>query len=198
MVPRIDFRYLISHTFPGWLFSLEIIVIISHKTFACPINLWKELVKSWQSLLGIISIFLVVGTLVGVIIDGVQHLIFDLIEKIMAKARHSPYKVYLIHDMIRTKEELDIFRYFVEDSLWYYYEAYVNCAIALIPSLWIVPRLSEILHADVIWLYPVLIGIISALALEGILTYLQARELEREMREELKRRRTCARKPQGT
>ena len=115
----------------------------------------------------------------------------------MAKLRHSPYKIYLIYDTIKTKEELDIFRYFVEDSLWYYYEAYVNCAIALIPSLWIVPRLSEIVHADVIWLYPVLIGIIFALALEGILTYLQARELEREMREELKRRRTCARKPQG-
>ena len=92
MVPRIDFRYLISHTFPGWLFSLEIIVIISHKTFACSINLWKELVKSWQSLLGIVGIFLVVGTLVGVIIDAVQHLIFDFLNKLWQNSAIHPTK----------------------------------------------------------------------------------------------------------
>ena len=186
--PRIEFRYLISHTLPGWLFSLEIMVILSHKVFACSPNSWKELLQSWQMLVSIVGILLVVGTLAGIIIDGVQHLIFDVFECLTAKRIHSRYKIYRIHDSIGTKEELDIFRYFVEESLWHYYEAYINTAIALIPALWIVHRLSNILRADLIWLYPVLMGIILTLAIEGILTYLQAREIEREMREELKRR----------
>ena len=139
-------------------------------------------------LVSIVGILLVVGTLAGIIIDGVQHLIFDVFECLTAKRIHSRYKIYRIHDSIGTKEELDIFRYFVEESLWHYYEAYINTAIALIPALWIVHRLSNILRADLIWLYPVLMGIILTLAIEGILTYLQAREIEREMREELKRR----------
>lgn len=151
---------------------LEIVVIIRPEIFACPIKSLKQLAQSWQLLVGISGIFLVIGTLIGVIIDGAQHFIFDVFGFFTTKLRHSRYKIYCIHDSVRTKDELDIFRYFVEESLWHYYETYVNTAIALIPSLWIVPRLSEILHADLIWLYPVLMGIIFTLAIEGILTRL--------------------------
>jgi hypothetical protein len=60
----------------------------------------------------------------GIVIDGLHHLIYERWDK----------EDYEIYKHIKNVQQMQIYTHFVEDNLWYYYEAYANTGIAMIPG----------------------------------------------------------------
>ena len=182
---NLKFGHLISHTFPGFILFFELIGLL-----ICVVpnidKFWNFIPK--ETFLGI-TIFtgiVVVSTILGLIIDCINHFVFD-------KFITSTPVVYEIHKEIETKEQLDIFRYLIDDQIFYYYECYINIGISLIPGLFIIPYLlQKFLKLGCLGLFVsvgVILFIIIFLFVEGIITYKQSCKYEEEFMESIKKRR---------
>lgn len=182
---NLKFGHLISHTFPGFILLFELVGLL-----ICVVPNIDELLIliPKETFLGI-TIFtgiVVVSTILGLIIDCINHFVFD-------KFITSTPIVYEIHKEIETKEQLDIFRYLIDDQIFYYYECYINIGISLIPGLFIIPYLlQKFLKLGCLGLVVscvVILGIIIVLFWEGKITYDQVNKHEEEFIENIRKRR---------
>ena len=140
-----------------------------------------------QLLRGIIifSFFIIVSTILGLIIDCINHLYFEW--------KYPKNSLYEIQKEIETKEQLDIFVYLIDEQIYYYYECYINIGISLLLGLVVIPLvLYEFLELGCLGLvssFVVILLIIILLWKEGTNTYLQVYKYEKEFIKNIKKRR---------
>jgi hypothetical protein len=136
-IKDMSYGLLLSHTFPGLLFGLEILLAFELFTKINIINLLFLIENNASNLIAIFIAVFVSATLLGFILDGIHHFIFeDVYEKIVLKK--NPYNLKLFQ-LIKNAEQMHIYKHFLEDDLWYPYEAYANIGIAMLPGLILLP-----------------------------------------------------------
>lgn len=124
-----SYGLLLSHTFPGILLELEILVAFELFT---PLNILGRIFNIENNITNLISLLIVAfvsATIFGFILDGIHHCLFRKLEG-------SDCKIY---EVITKTEQMQIYKHFVEDDLWYPYEAYANIAIAMSPGILLLP-----------------------------------------------------------
>lgn len=142
------YKYLLSHTFPGLLVLIEI--LFGLKWFA-KIDVWISLSKLNVWVLIIIAYAL--STLLGIIVDGIHHLLYEDIERV--KSRPLKFKMRDVKtenlkekfEAILDKDKMEIYQSLIMEDYWYPYEAYSNISIAMIPGFillvyWFIWRLE--------------------------------------------------------
>lgn len=129
-IKNVSYNMVLSHTFPGILLEMEI--FLTFQLFS-PANIIHKVSVFAQSnisnLLSSIALFAVFATILGFMLDGIHHFIF----------RKQEDDTYGIYSYITTLERMQIARGFLDDDLWYPYEAYANIWIAMMPGLILLP-----------------------------------------------------------
>jgi len=96
----LSFSKLMAHVFPGFLFVLSIFMLID--SFCINPGAYTiKITKGPEEFVAFIGIFLIVGTIMGIIIDGIQHIVITpFIEKtiIRKKKMRKIKKIYEIID----------------------------------------------------------------------------------------------------
>lgn len=78
---QISFPKLLSHTFPGIFVALGIFMIIDLVLFHDNISGFQiDIFEDWKTFLGTVSFLIFLGTIIGVIIDSIHHMIEKLID----------------------------------------------------------------------------------------------------------------------
>lgn len=133
---QIDFKgtysYLTSHTFPGLLAGLEIILFFKLFTPFDGFKILFEIDYKATNLIVLLTIMFVLSTLIGLIIDAIHHRLFRKLE--------GELNTDEIYKHIRNTDQLNIFNK-IDNDYWYYYEAYANILIAIAPGIILVPIL---------------------------------------------------------
>ena len=79
--------------------------------------------------------FVFVGTMLGVIIDAIAQFIFEeVIDRIVYKLEGKNYKEEMEKEYpynIDTLEKLEIYKYCIDDWIYYWYQAWSNMAVSL-------------------------------------------------------------------
>lgn len=124
------YTFLLSHTFPGLLVLIEILLALQ---WFAKLDVLTFLQKIWSTTqTGNIIILLILAyafsTLLGIILDGVHHFFLEDIRDIKQEEKDEKFKS--ISDNLR----MDVYKHFLDDDLWYYYEAYANISFAMIPG----------------------------------------------------------------
>ena len=179
----IRFGYVISHTFPGFILSIELMIgidMLTNKRICFLIFQQMD----FLSIVGILGIFAIGATIFGLIIDAIQHFIFEnLIDKIITRKGEQIYEAMYVHKVIKTMEHFLIYQHLIEDAFWYYYEAYANIAISLILGFFVIAPALKKLGVGFYWAEIIrfsIIPVIILLFLEAITTYQQAKTIEKE------------------
>ncbi|MDE1921645.1 MAG: hypothetical protein KGJ09_04345 [Candidatus Omnitrophica bacterium] len=125
------YSYLLSHTFPGLLFLVEILMFLRSTIRADIIHLLLN-----KDYLVILILFgYAVSTLLGTMLDGVQHCFFDCFIDPIVEAKDGDkydmcaerkFKVLFSQD-----KSMEMYKHFVEDDFYYPYEAYANISVAM-------------------------------------------------------------------
>jgi hypothetical protein len=124
-----SYGLLLSHTFPGILLALEILVAFELFT---PLNIFSRIFSIEANITNLVTILIfafVSATIFGFILDGIHHFLFRKLEGDDCK----------IYEVITKMEQMQIYKHFVEYDLWYPYEAYANIGIAMSPGLLLLP-----------------------------------------------------------
>lgn len=127
---ELSYGNLISHTFPGLVLLLEI--VLAFKLFT-PIDGFKILLEIDFKVINIIALLIVLyifSTIVGIILDGIHHFIFK---------KKEGWDGYEIYKVISSIEQLQIYKKLVDEEYWYYYECYANIGISMIPGAFLIP-----------------------------------------------------------
>ena len=123
------YGFLLSHTFPGVLVLMEILLYLQ---WIAKVDVSGFLKQVWSSSAGGVVVLLILGyafsTLLGNILDGVHHF---FIEDVLRK-KQKEEKFQAISDNVT----MNIYKHFLEDDLWYPYEGYANISFAIISWLW--------------------------------------------------------------
>lgn len=178
----IRFGNIISHTFPGIILMMEVIIgfdLLTDKRICY--TLFNEM-KNVPNLIALLIVYTVIATMFGLIIDATQHFFTDIIQSIIHKGKN--YKFFIAHKKIKNIEQLNIYDYFCIDNLWYYYECYANTALALIPGIFVAPKVISIMGINKPWNWLASVSIlifIIILTVEACITYLQSAQVEKEI-----------------
>ncbi len=121
------YSFLLSHTFPGLLLLVEILLFL--RSTAYPDIFVSPLPDKY------IAILILAGyafsTLLGTMLDGIQHSIFDLFIDPGTDKERIRKKFMAIKD----NKDMEVYKHFIEDDFWYPYEAYANISIAIFLGL---------------------------------------------------------------
>jgi hypothetical protein len=71
---QIEFEHLLSHTFPGFFSAITLFMLIDVWS---PFSLTKLVISSTNSLIAFIGFVLLIGTILGVILDNIHHSILE-------------------------------------------------------------------------------------------------------------------------
>jgi hypothetical protein len=134
------YSFLISHTFPGLLVLVEILLFYQ---WCVNPSFWDFVQQNPPTEAGVIILLLILvyalSTLLGIILDGVHHFILeDFLRKKTIDNKFTAIKDDL---------SMAVYRHFLEDDLWYPYESYANVSLAMVPGVGLFWHwLSSILH----------------------------------------------------
>jgi hypothetical protein len=134
-VTGVSYGLLLSHTFPGLLVEAEIAVGLHFFAGPCLPNILNLVSGKDNVPLLILALVLLFAfaTLLGFVIDGLHHACFEDIPRRIAGFYRKKPKVHddeAMYRVMRSQEHLQLYIY-LEDELWYPYEAYANIGIAL-------------------------------------------------------------------
>jgi len=133
---HIDFKgaysYLTSHTFPGLLAGLEVIIFFKLFTPRDGFKILFEIDYNAANLIVLLIVIYVLSTLMGLIVDAIHHRLFRKLEEQL--------KTEEIYRYIKNGEQLSIFIK-IDNDYWYYYETCANIMIAILPGIIFVPIL---------------------------------------------------------
>ncbi len=128
------YKYLISHTFPGLIFALDIIYAIKWSTKYDIYEIFKLIWGRGEAgnIIAFLILAYVLSTLFGIVLDGIHHLFFDDRKFFRFKFKEaeeelSKDKFWAIND----KESQDIFESVLMEDYWYPSESYANIFIAM-------------------------------------------------------------------
>jgi hypothetical protein len=156
---QIEFEHLLSHTFPGFFSAITLFMLIDVWS---PYNITSLIIEDINSLIAFFGFVLVIGTILGIIIDYIHHwliesLIFDKFDEIqywiMRFNRLADRSVKSYNQLAHCDDENIFFYYYVTDigseainyiqhlrkAKYCYSEFYSNIFISLIPFSLVVP-----------------------------------------------------------
>ena len=125
---------------------------------------------STARLLLILAGMFIVATLLGIVIDGLHHWIYERDWK-------DDYEIY---KYVKNVQQMQIYMHFVEDDLWYYYEAYANTGIAMIPGFFLLGYWL-IWHLQPHWVFTAVILAVYLFLLA--ITFVEVAQTKREVEE---------------
>ncbi len=138
-IKGMSYSLLLSHTFPGLLFGLQILLAFALFTkFNIIIFLYSQGTNA-INLVSFLIVTFVFSTLLGFIVDGIHHFFFEDLPDIISKERESSCCNMKLFQFITTTQQAQIYRVFLLDDFWYPYEAYANVGISMIPGLILLP-----------------------------------------------------------
>lgn len=195
---KFSFRHIIAHIIPGVLLSIELLLFLY---LVSPMPISKNVLFSNNT--AMVIFFLIIGGIFfGILLDAFQHCLFEdlqgtkFLSKVFSRMR-LPISYKDIERRknfskisIKTRDQLIIYDYLVNELYYFYYEAWINLALSLIPLFGVLPFLF------IKWLIPIPWLIISliisficifVLLYEGIVTYYDYSEEEREILEGFKK-----------
>ena len=127
-IRNISYGTFSSHTFPGFLFLTNIFFLIylvlpkKCLQFICFFS-FDDIYKT----ILIILILFILSNILGSVLDSIRYILF---KKQMAIS--TEYETTIINNI--TKDDLEIYKYFLGDDEWYQFETFGNIAIALLPG----------------------------------------------------------------
>lgn len=143
------YKYLLSHTFPGLLVGIEVLFCL-HWFVEKP-DFWNYLSNVWTGKTGNVLTILIlayaISTLLGFIVDGVHHFLFEDIWKlILKKTCDDGSKKF---EALSSPDIVQIYQYCLDEDNYYAYESYANISIAMAPGLallwyWLICRLKVV------------------------------------------------------
>jgi hypothetical protein len=127
------YKYLLSHTLPGLLLGIEILLAFYWFTDLPVEALVKSACNANPSLIIILGYAL--STLLGFLVDGVHHFWFEDC-KLTRSSKYlivSDDKAYSISKYKNISDEfkLNAYCHFIEDDLYYPYEAFANISVVM-------------------------------------------------------------------
>lgn len=146
MLPKLEFKELLSHTFPGFFFALSVFMLLDVLS-PKDLTLWAfGTLTKFVSAMGFI---ILLGTILGILIDGIQHLIEEGFFKVglgykkRVSEREEKLKIYpqdvkhyYYYKLIGTDK--DAYTH-LTDNYYRYAEFYGNIFISLIAFSCIAP-----------------------------------------------------------
>jgi hypothetical protein len=138
-IKGMSYSLLLSHTFPGLLFGLQILLAFALYTKFNVITFLSSQENNAINLVSFLTVTFVFSTLLGFIVDGVHHFIFEDFLNIILKRKDSCCNMKLFQ-FIKTNQQAQIYRVFLLDDYWYPYEAYANIGISMMPGLILLPH----------------------------------------------------------
>lgn len=138
----LSFGQLISHTFPGFVLLLEMIVIID--IFSPRRILYTITHLSWYNIGVGFLIFIFLSTILGFIIDALQYYFLSGRSGLFNKISKRKSREIYIESVLKTQDQLLIYENTAVE-LRHHFEAYANIAISLLPSCFLAsPILSRL------------------------------------------------------
>ena len=138
-IKGMSYGLLLSHTLPGLLFGLEMLLVFQLFTKFRIIDFLYSIENNTGNLIiGLVVVF-VLATLLGFMVDGIHHLLEEFIWKRIKKTNFDEADLYRV---IKTNTQIQIYKQVLED-IWFPYEAYANLGLAMLPGIILLP----------IWLY---------------------------------------------
>ncbi|MGA8572432.1 MAG: hypothetical protein ACLP7A_05455 [Desulfobaccales bacterium] len=135
-----SYSYLISHTFPGLLLGLEIILAFKLFTPYDGFKIVNEIdykLVTIGNLTPLLIVLYIITTLFGLIVDAIHHYVFRGLEEKLESSK--------IYKHIKTLDQLNIFTK-IDDDYWYYYETCGNIAFSMMPGIILIPMNLVILY----------------------------------------------------
>jgi hypothetical protein len=146
MAPEIpsqfSFETLLSHTFPGFFLALGVFMLLDLLITSYDLTLWA--LGDFGNFLKVLGFIILVGTILGILIDGIQHtlekVIFENCQKFkdLDAERKKLYPASNIKHFYYYTREKEAFRH-LKDNYYCYAEFYGNIAISLIALSFIAP-----------------------------------------------------------
>ena len=157
--PLLTFEHILTFSFPG-IFSTVPLLLVCYYFYSATILIW---IKDFDKLIALLGFIILIGTIFGIIIDGVAEVIKNFIFNNNQYIRD--INEYTVKMKIKTRTKLDVDgltkldKYFTEGS-YTYSKFYYNAFLSLIPNCIIIPiYLKSACHfAD--WYIPVDIGLV--------------------------------------
>jgi hypothetical protein len=146
----IEFQHLLSHTFPGFLSAITLFMLID---IWSPVDLTSLVIKDLTGLINFVGFILLIGTILGIIIDGIHHSIVEdgIFDRLMDMndihdirrecATICGVNKNISHHYFFSKMKSDavnISTYFVK-GYYCYSEFYSNTFLSLLPFSLVVP-----------------------------------------------------------
>lgn len=171
MAPEIpgqfQFEHLLSHTFPGFFSAVTVFMLVD---VLSPRDLSSYITKSVDGLFGFFGFVILIGTIIGVVIDGIHHAIIEqhIFNNFMGfreirEFLHALYPKTDINIMrsyfFTVNRALEIDEY-IEIKSYRYSEFYSNTFIALIPFSAVAPFYLFYIF-QISWSYSLLLGLIT-------------------------------------
>ncbi len=133
------YKYLLSHTFPGMFLGIEILITLQ---WFADYKMTELLGSILSSSAGNIVIFVVVAyafsTSLGFIIDAIHHFFYeDLPEMIGKKEDDDENDEINKFEAITNVDMMKMYIHFVDDDLFYPYEAWANLSIVMFPGIFL-------------------------------------------------------------
>ncbi len=144
------YNYLLSHTFPGLILTLQIIFALQWFTSYDIFGLFnKLLIGEAGVIIVVLLIIYAISTLFGIIVDGIHHFLFEDVYELFKKLLSKKPKSQLSNEAIIDEDDktfYDCFPYNISyevyqdrivDDYWYYSEAYANISIVMVPGFYL-------------------------------------------------------------
>lgn len=140
------YNYLLSQTFPGLLLTLQIILGLQWFAKFDALSLLRNLLSQEGGvIIAVLLITYAVSTLLGTIVDGIHHCLFDdIYVKIRCKykkLRNLPNDSHAVcdsdkkfYDCFPNNMAYNVYQDRILDDYYYYSEAYANTAIIMVPG----------------------------------------------------------------
>jgi hypothetical protein len=164
---KLSFGKVISHVFPGFLFLIENVILFYLYKYGAIEQFFNTIFGlDWNSQAILFLLLIFIGTIFGTIIDAIQHFFFEEILSLFHKEKKGGAKREFCELFsLANSEEADIYKHWVDEEFQYYYEAYINFFIALLPLFLIFYKTQAPL-----WFSVVLVFIIIVLFIESFCT----------------------------
>lgn len=190
MTPEISeqfrFEHLLAHTFPGFFSAITLFMLLD---VLSPRDLTLWAFNNIEGVVGFIGFVILIGTILGVIIDGLHHMIIErFFDRFIENKKNSEFikALYPQTDLMLRRPYffkkngfMKIDEY-ITNKIYRYSECYVNTFISLIPFSFIIPiYLSNVLQIP--WNYSMLIAGISFIIAFAMLYngYIENRKYDR-------------------
>lgn len=140
------YKFLLSHTFPGLLFGVEILLFLYWFT-NLPVS--DYLIKGWKSNPVLLTILgYAFSTILGSVIDGIHHLFYEDSPSFKSFIKLKPDKddqhfkretddAENKFKAVSDEHRLNTYLHFLEDDLYYPYEAWANISVVMVPGFFL-------------------------------------------------------------